>query len=163
MLLYHHKDFSIPSRHINIFPWAGMAWKWLIFQNPSCLLLVTKKSHISSLSVLLEAQGVKEAWCDSRVGTDSNEVYENTAKGSQWKIIFTTNALSQCDDHSSVFVVSFIKEGYTEWQANTRAEGNRWYMEALCMNININIWWKTSHSPSQFFPSFLLSLSNQIN
>ena len=163
MLLYHHKDFSIPSRHINIFPWAGMVWKWLIFQNSSCLLLVTKKSHISSLSVLLEAQGVKEAWCGSQIVKDSNEVYENTAKGSQWKVIFTTSALSQCNDHSPVFVVFFLKGGSMEWQAYTRAEVNGWYMEALCMNININIWWKTSHSPSQFFPSFLLSLSNQIN
>lgn len=35
VLLYHRKDFSIPSRRINIFPWARMVWKWLIFHNSS--------------------------------------------------------------------------------------------------------------------------------
>lgn len=94
----------LSHQHINIFPWAGMVWKWFIFQNSSCLLLVTKKSHIFSLSVLLEAQGMKEAWCDSWIGKNSAEVYENGAKGSQWKTIFTTSAMTTVQFLLSAFL-----------------------------------------------------------
>lgn len=80
--------------------------------------------------MLLEAQGMKEAWCDSQTGKKSADVYEKAAEDSQWKIMFATSAVSPCDDQLSAFMASFLKEGITTRQAYTTVEGNRWCTEA---------------------------------
>lgn len=57
-----------------------------------------------------------EGGCDVAVEkvSYSDKVYENPARGAQEKIIFTTSAFSQRDDHSPVFVASFLKEEHME-------------------------------------------------
>lgn len=148
-----HKDFSIHSKRINISPFAADLKKASFPKLIMAVLSTNRDPYIKPFS-FLETMRVEEWVCD--VAIENGEGCDEESGNRSW--VKVKNNFCYWTPCYPLVAWMLLFRGKKYVVTVKHGEDNRWYMEVLCMNINMIENITSPHSIFPFLPPFLLKL-----